>query len=523
MRALFPLKLVVVLLTSTARLGMENPELLAEKIRERLRQSGVRVPFASPNKSQGNETEFLRTAFEKGDLGFLASRRLTFSQWIRTRSRALPRVARQTLEVLRMQIYPGVVGGRNSAIRPLFMLTNSLPHTTSGYTFRSQGLLQALSDEGIKTLAATRYAYPLVVGRFPGGDVERVGDVEYCRQIPWIYRSSMRVRIEKSARMLADLARENEATILHTTTDYKNALVVSKAARELGIPWVYEVRGEPEKTWLSRQPKAEQPLRKASDYYRGSRARETFAMQQASGVVVLSEVSRENLVERGVDPKKIVVVPNAVEAKYVGMKCDRRGIRTELGLAHDVTWVGSISSLVQYEGFDDLIRAVAQVSDVFLLIVGEGVDRPRLENLVDRLNVADRVKFVGKQPNESIWKWYACLDAFVVPRKDTEVCRTVTPIKPLMAQALGIPVIASDLPALREITGGLATYHRPESVEDLARVLRGVESNPAQDQRSIEWALKHTWQANATKLVEMYQRLLSSSPPDLSSSLATHS
>ena len=42
------------------------------------------------------------------------------------------------------------------------------------------------------------------------------------------------------------------------------------------------------------------------------------------------------------------------------------------------------------------------------------------------------------------------LDVVVVPRKDFEVTRTVTPQKPAEAMALARPVVASDLPALRE-------------------------------------------------------------------------
>src|SRR5699024_4787124 len=75
---------------------------------------------------------------------------------------------------------------------------------------------------------------------------------------------------------------------------------------------------------------------------------------------------------------------------------------------------------------------------------------------------------VGKQPATTIWKWYAALDIFVIPRKNQDVCRTVTPIKTLMAQANGVPVVASDLPALREVTGNKAIYFRAEYPQELA-------------------------------------------------------
>src|SRR5699024_6414371 len=103
--------------------------------------------------------------------------------------------------------------------------------------------------------------------------------------------------------------------------------------------------------------------------------------------------------------------------------------------------VGSVTSVVEYEGLDDLVRAAACGYEETVLIVGDGVYLPVLKDLARKLGVADRVIFAGRQDNETIWKWYAAMDIFVVPRKDTLVCRTVTPIKPVMAQALGIPVI----------------------------------------------------------------------------------
>lgn len=59
--------------------------------------------------------------------------------------------------------------------------------------------------------------------------------------------------------------------------------------------------------------------------------------------------------------------------------------------------------------------------------------------------------FPGRVPAAEALAWYEALDAFVVPRLDTPVCRVVTPLKPLNALALGRPVLASELPALRSL------------------------------------------------------------------------
>lgn len=391
--------------------------------------------------------------------------------------------------------------------RVLFYLTNSLPHTHSGYAYRSQSTLRALAQFGIQVLGVTRLGYPITVGRIPRAAKEFVNGVPYFRLISWIYPASVLKRNTLAVDQLVELARDNDVNIIHTTTDYNNALLVAAAAEKLNVPWVYEIRGELEKTWLSRQEEQIRSNPNESEFYVRARRQEEACMHAADAVVALSEVSKSQLIERGIHPNKIVVIPNAVDDKFVGREFSRDDLREELGLPQGKI-VGSVTSVVEYEGLDDLVRAAACGYEETVLIVGDGVYLPVLKDLARKLGVADRVIFARRQDNETIWKWYAAMDIFVVPRKDTLVCRTVTPIKPVMAQALGIPVIASDLPALREITGELANYVKPGDEIALARALNSTQIDECSRGELFKWAGEHTWNSNAMKNAEMYNRLL---------------
>jgi hypothetical protein len=55
--------------------------------------------------------------------------------------------------------------------------------------------------------------------------------------------------------------------VIHTTTNYENGIVARAVSRATGIPWVYETRGEMEKTWLSRRRLADQKVAGTSEYY----------------------------------------------------------------------------------------------------------------------------------------------------------------------------------------------------------------------------------------------------------------
>lgn len=390
--------------------------------------------------------------------------------------------------------------------RVLYLLTNSLSHTSSGYTLRSHSTLKALEQEGVTVEAATRLAYPVVVGKFPRSDRETLDGVSYHRLLPWRYPATPRERDDLAVELLARRAEEFGANILHTTTPHTNAIVAQRAAARLGIPWVYEVRGEPERTWLSRQSEEVQKASPLPEYYRLARERETVYAQAADAVVVLSEISRQQLIDRGVESGKIHVVPNAVDDELIGRSFDRQAVRRELGIGPGPV-VGTVTSVVDYEGLDVLVEAMTFLpEEVQMLVVGEGTARPALEQQVKARGLEDRVRFVGRKPHGDIWKWYGVLDAFVVPRKDTLVCRTVTPIKPLTAQALRIPVVASDLPALREVTGGLAFYAEAEKSEALAEEIRKALSAGSPSDAEA-WAASRTWSANGKRYRSLYEGL----------------
>ena len=505
------------LFSAMYKMASDDPALFLEKVFQRLEQSPFRAGFKYLPSISHRKTVVQRM-FDEGQLRELGGILASGTESIRYEElssadkhrvvRAGERLRLLEKEVARVNA-PSEIRALQKSGAPcvLFYLTNSLPHTTSGYTYRSHNTLVALKQSGIRVAAMTRLAYPLVVGKWPKNHCEVVQGIPYFRSLPRSYPGSLIERLEVEVQLLVEQAREFGADILHTTTDYNNALVVAEAARKLGIPWVYEVRGELESTWLSKQPAERQNALVKSDFYQLARDQETACMKAANAVVALSEVSKMQLLDRGVSEERITVVPNAVHEEAVGVEFDQSSLRRELGLEDGVT-VGTVTSVVGYEGLDVLLRAAASIPHLRVLIVGEGSARVELEILAKELGMSDRVSFVGRQPNESIWKWYAVLDAFVVPRRNTPVCRNVTPIKALQAQALGVPVIASDLPALREITGQRAEYFEPEEPEELAAYLSRLDEYDAEKiEAGKEWAKKHTWSYNARRYSEVYRAL----------------
>lgn len=398
--------------------------------------------------------------------------------------------------------------------RILHLLTNSLPHTSSGYAQRSHSTLVAQREAGWDVLAVTRLGYPVQVGKLFAKATDTVDGVRYRRLLPASLAPTIDARLQQQAEELLAIALDFRPSVLHTTTHYVNGLVVRAVAEALGIPWVYEVRGQLADTWAAtRGPEA-----KDSEKYRCFNRREAEVMTSADLILTLGQAMKTNIVAAGIPEEKVLIAPNAVGGDFLAEPLDPEQARRVLGLGTHGRMIGTVSSLVPYEGLEDLIAAFTQLApdlpDLRLLIVGDGSAMPSLQVLARRSGYGDRILFPGRVPRNLAVRYHQALDVFVVPRKDLEVTRSVTPLKPVEAMACSRPVVASDLPALAEIvddgvTGLLADAGDPTS---FAAALRTLLTDPrlarefgaAGRDRVLR---ERTWAANAAAMAEELEKL----------------
>ncbi|WP_420097737.1 glycosyltransferase family 4 protein, partial [Brevibacterium sediminis] len=401
----------------------------------------------------------------------------------------------------------------------LHVLTNSLPHTRSGYAYRSHAILTTLRDAGHQTAAITRPSYPVTIGRLSQAPVEVVDGVEYIRDVPLRPRPTPSERLSEQANHIAAEAHERGAEILHTTTHYVNGLATGAAAKAVGLPWVYEVRGVLEETWTAAGSSPEErSARRDSQRFALMRAKEIEVASAADAVITLGETMREHLIAGGVPAETITLIPNSVSEAVVDTDVTRTPaeVRRSLGLPEDGVWVGTAASIVGYEGLDDLVDAVilarSQGTDLRLLIAGDGVALPVLRECATVLG--ENAVFTGQVSQAQAIEYQLALDAIVVPRKDEPVCRLVTPIKPIEAMGLGRPVVISDLPALRELvpdSAGLSTP--PENPRKLAELLSELAFDDAARSRFGDNGRAHVlatrrWKEIGRRYGQVYSRLM---------------
>ncbi len=403
----------------------------------------------------------------------------------------------------------------------LHIVTDALPTTSAGYTVRTQEIALAQQGVGLDPHVVTRIGFPVTAGAIDGRATVDVDGVPYHRLLPWVMPGRMDALYETHLRHAAGLTARLRPAVLHAASNYANAVIALALRDATQLPVVYEVRGFWEDTWLSRHVGTRDLTR--SDRYLRTRALETHCMEDTDLVVTLGEAMRDEIIERGVDPDKVIIVPNGVSEEFLRPLPDDNGrLAASLGIQPGEHVVGLVSSLVAHEGIGTLLEAVKILNDrgvrTRALIVGDGPERSALQRQAAALGIA--AIFPGRVPMSQVRRYHAVLDVFVVPRTPDRVCQLVTPLKPVEAMASGLPVVVSAVKALSEIVNDKATgrLSPPLDAGALADTLQALledrELRAKLGANAREWVARdRTWAHNAARYRAAYERLGAVLPP----------
>jgi len=451
---------------------------------------------------------------------------LTYAEWAAQAGDAhgqdLARSIRAFIEVLDGTVAPYL--DRQPAFEPvpgriLHVVSKSLPFHQSGYTIRTRSIVRAQRSAGLDPHIVVRQSPYFAAGTDHFGDVDATVDLDGTPVHPIRAASTgapIDVALQAQVEAVGQLVAHIRPSVIHAHSDFTNAMVGRTVARAFGIPYVYEVRGFWEVTRLSRHPRQE-----PTDRFHLMKQRESLEARSADAVVTLARTMRAELVERGVAEDAIRLVPNAIDPAEVVAKPRDPQRQRQLGLDGAELVVGYVTSLVDYEGVGTLVEAVAHLRamgrDVRLLVVGDGPVRESLVAHAWRLGLGPAAVFTGRVPHRDVPGLYALLDVFVVPRLDLPVCRLVSPLKPYEAMLLGLPLVVSDLPVLRELndSGAVETFVADDPAS-LAKTLLGLLDDPDRrhrnGRRGQEWVLtERTWEGNAARYQALYEDLTTTS------------
>ncbi|WP_131106307.1 glycosyltransferase family 4 protein [Ornithinimicrobium sufpigmenti] len=407
--------------------------------------------------------------------------------------------------------------------RVLHVLKVTLPQRQAGYSVRAHQTLKALAEAGLDVVAvAAPGADPDATGQAGAGDPAPVVEetvldgVRYLLPAP-VPGGRPTAYLEQQARAVLDVVRQERPALLHVHSGgrgYDLGVVGAAVARATGLPWVYEVRGLFESLWTGQAARAER-----GETFARRMAKEAELVGAADAAVTLAGTMRDDLLERGVDPDRVTVVPNAVDPGQM-VPAGRDDVLSDQWGTRGAFTFGYVTNLDhQREQVEDLIRAAVILRDtgltVRVLVVGDGPRRAPLMEKTREWGASDVVTFTGRVPHAHVAQAYALLDVLVVPRSDERAARLVTPLKPYEAMAMGVPVVVSAQPALLEVIGdGERGWSYPSGdAPALARLLRRLAADPARRAavaaRARDWVVQErTWAGNAQRYAALYGSVL---------------
>ena len=312
---------------------------------------------------------------------------------------------------------------------------------------------------------------------------------------------------------IIEVAKEEDAELIHAHVPYRVGIPALRAARKLGIPFTYEMRGMWEESAV-----ASGRWKSGGLAYRRFRRMETKVLRAAETVICISQTLRQEAISRGVEESKISVVPNAVDAEVVRNESDLfNEMKDQL---EDKLVVGYIGSLRELEGVDLTAKAVSILKekgfDVNLFVLSSQSGQNELRAYCNELGIAEDSHIVGPVPHDQVAPFYDLIDVFVVSRPDTRVTRLVTPLKPFEAMRSGTAVVMADLPALAEIVedGKTGCLYPAGDAQALAAKISDLlvdkSKRDSLGQNAKNWILEYrTWESVISKITDKYHEGLS--------------
>ena len=401
--------------------------------------------------------------------------------------------------------------------RVMYCAHSTPTFNSNGYSTRTRGVVSGLAQAGIDVTVVARAGYPWdsAADREKPAQIRYVSELDSVRYVHLPGANLNNSPLDRYTIQAADtLVREAKLlrpSIIHAASNFRNALPALIAARRIGIPFVYEVRGLWEVTEASNKKGWSKTER-----YQLMAGLEALVAKEADSVLAITQEVADELIARGVPESKVRLAPNSVDSNaFLPLPADeeyakKRKIRT------DVPIIGFAGSIVEYEGLDTLLDATKILTEhgreFQVVIAGSGSHAAQLRKKRDDERIRN-VTFTGRVPIAEVPRLYSLFDIMPCPRKSLPVTEMVSPLKPLEAFASGKAVVLSDVSPHRTLSGDAeerALLFPAGDAVELASVLeRLIDDHEIRDElgrRGRRWVrTSRSWSGLGSSIRDWYR------------------
>lgn len=273
-------------------------------------------------------------------------------------------------------------------------------------------------------------------------------------RFPLVPSAGWRLNPTLVARAAAPLVRD--ADVIAAEFFFPDGLAAAALGRRLGLPWSIKARGADIHHWAAMpaiRPKA------------------VAAAQGAGGMLAVCQALKDDMARLGMPAERIRVHYTGVDLERF-RPVDRATARAGLGVASPL--VVSVGALIPRKAHHVLVEAAALLPGVTLLIAGEGEERSRLEALIARLGLADRVRLLGNRPHAEVARLVAAADVFALASRREGLANAY-----VEALACGTPVVATPVDGAPEAIDRPAAGRLAEATpEAFAHAIAALLADP---------------------------------------------
>jgi len=230
---------------------------------------------------------------------------------------------------------------------------------------------------------------------------------------------------------------------------------------------------------------------------------------KAKGLIVLTRFIKDQLVLWGIKENKILVEGDAVSLEEFSLVISKEEARKSLALPPDkkiILYTGSFFTH-SWKGVDVLLKSASHLSNEYLFVFVGGNEK-EIEQVKKEYG-QNNLLFVGQKLHKEIPYYLRAADVLVLPNKkgDDHSEKFTSPLKLFEYMAAGRPIVASDLPSIKEILNDKnAIFFEPNNPELLALGIKKIFQDSDLAQYLADQALsdvqKYSWSARAKKIEE---------------------
>jgi glycosyltransferase involved in cell wall biosynthesis len=198
----------------------------------------------------------------------------------------------------------------------------------------------------------------------------------------------------------------------------------------------------------------------------------------ADKIIAVAEAAKNELVLKGVDQRKIIIIINGSLPLRLSSKEEKANLKSKLNISPNDLTVGIVARLEEYKGHKTFIRAaelsVKDGENIKFVIIGDGSCREELEEYARNRGVIERVIFIGFTTN--VAKYMNILDLNINCSYGTETsCLAISE-----GASLGIPAIATDYGGNPNmIINGITGYLYPQNnANELYKIIKSLKNSP---------------------------------------------